>query len=124
MVIGLLRIGARICGLKLQRSKRETLSRIYYRMQFWYVTVLGVHQLQAKLQYSWMQTHFGGGLSQLFIHAIAWAYWDPKLTVMLTQAFPGTPRHIHLGGLSVSERSHSFSFSLAIGRLLQAFWLA
>jgi hypothetical protein len=33
----------------------------------------------AKLQMQMRRAHFGGGLSQLFIHAMAWAYWDPDL---------------------------------------------
>jgi hypothetical protein len=51
MLKGILRIRARIYGLELRRSKREMLSSIFYRMHYCDETVLGVHQLQAKLQW-------------------------------------------------------------------------
>jgi hypothetical protein len=45
IVIGIGRIGARISGPELRKSMRETLSDIYCRIHFCYITVSSVHLL-------------------------------------------------------------------------------
>jgi hypothetical protein len=54
IVIGIGRIGARIYMLELRKIMRETLSDIYCRIHFRYVTVSSVYQSQAKLQCRWV----------------------------------------------------------------------